>query len=349
MFDLIKQLTEIPGMIGSEDAVQNFLMERWLPGCKSVKKTGIGNLIAEVGGKGPKLLIEAHADEIGVLVKGFSPEGMIWVAPKNAKAGIPGKDLHLLGQPCLIQSEKKLIEGIFATPSGHNIPDDLRIKNPIGWNDFFVDIGARNIEEAKEMGVQTGDTIVWNPPTKRLGNYITGKAMDDRVGLAIMTRLLETIDIDTLKFELHFASTVQEEIGLVGAHSLSRDMGYDYCLALDVGLTGDIPLVDKRDIECRLGGGPTIVHHDGTVHYDTHLTRHTIKVAKQNNIPVQHAVFSKYSSDGHALTMAGTPTVLIAFPTRYTHSPYEMISEQDIKECVRLISAFLKTPLENNI
>ena len=343
MFELVKELTEIPGMSGREEEVQNYLMQAWEPKCRSIKRTGVGNLIAEVGGQGPRLLIDAHADEIGVLVKGFSDEGMIWVAPKNGLAGRPGKDIHLLGHSCIIQTEGGHVEGVFATASGHNIPEELRNKTPIGWNDFFIDIGAKDEREVKQRGVRIGDTVVWMTSTRRLGNYLVGKAMDDRAGLALMTRLLDEIDTAALKYELHFASSVQEEIGLVGAHSLTSEDKFDYCITLDIGLSGDIPLVDPREVNCRLGGGPTIVHHDGTVHYDTTLTRHLIRVAEEHHIKVQHGVFSKYSSNGHALTLSGVPTALIAFPGRYTHSPYEMVCEDDLLQCLELVKAFLTT------
>ena len=349
MFQLIKELTEIPGMAGREEAVQEYLIRKWKPHCSEIRKTGVGNVIAKIGGQGPKLLIESHADEIGCIVKGFSGEGMIWVAPKNSLAGRPGKDIHLLGQPCVIQTAGEPVEGIFATASGHNIPDDLREKNPIGWNDFFIDIGSRDLQETKAKGIQIGDTVVWNPPTRQLGHHIIGKAMDDRAGLAIMTKLLESIDPSSLPFELYFASTVMEEIGLIGAHSIGREIDFDYCIALDVGLSGDIPLVDSREVECCLGGGPTIVHHDGAVHYDTFLTRHIIRTAGKADIPIQHGVFTHYASDGHAMILSGVPSALIAFPARYTHSPYEMIDESDVSACVDLLKILIQTPLKKEI
>lgn len=341
MFELIKQLTEIAGMVGREEAVQDFLLSHWSSRCIDIKKTGIGNIVAKVGGSGPKLLIVSHADEIGCVVKGFSPEGMIWLAPKNRLAGRPGKDIHLLGQPCVIQTEHDKVEGVFATASGHNIPEELRDKNPIGWNDFFIDIGARDKTEVLEKGICIGDTVIWNPPTRKLGQRIVGKAMDDRVGLAIMTKLLESIDTSKIKYELYFASTVQEEIGTIGAHSLGLHNEYDFSIALDIGLTGDIPLVDPREVDCRLGGGPIVVHHDGSVHYDSTLTRHLIQTADRAQIDIQHAVFTRYSSDGHALALTGIPCALLAFPARYTHSPYEMIEESDVIACIELLKAFL--------
>lgn len=344
MFELVKALTELPGMVGQEEPVQEFLRERWEVYCEEVRTTGVGNVMAKVGGEGPRLLIEAHADEIGVLVKTISSKGIVWVAAKNARAGRPGRDIHLLGQPCVIQTDKGLVQGVFAAISGHVTPPELREKKELGWGDFFVDIGATSAEEAAEWGVSIGDGVIWNPATRQVGHYIVGKAMDDRAALAIMTVLLERLDPGQLQYELYFASTVQEEIGLVGAYSLERDERFDLAIALDVGLAGDVPGVDTREINCRLGGGPILVHHDGGIHYDRRLTRDLKQVAEEADIPIQDAVFPRYSSDGLALIKGGVPTALVAFATRYTHSPYEMLHEGDLEQCVELLHEFVMWP-----
>jgi endoglucanase len=344
MFELVKALTELPGMVGHEEPVQAFLTERWRPHCREVRRTRVGNLMARVGGQGPRLLIEGHADEIGVFVKSISEDGLVWVVQKNARAGRPGRDMHLIGQPCVIQTDRGLVEGVFATISGHVAPPERRKKDVLGWSDFFVDIGATSAEEAAAWGVRIGNGVLWNPPTRRLGHYIVGKAMDDRAALAIMTALLERLDPEELAYELYFASTVQEEIGLVGAYSLEREERFDLAVAVDVGLAGDVPGVDEHEIECRLGGGPILVHHDGTVNYHHGITRALMDVADAAGIPIQHAVFPRYSSDGHALVKAGVPTALVAFATRYTHSPYEMLSESDLEQCVTLLHGFVTQP-----
>ncbi|NLE75430.1 MAG: M42 family metallopeptidase [Chloroflexi bacterium] len=344
MYELVKALTELPGMIGYEEPVQAFLQKRWTPRCQEVWETGVGNVVARVGGQGPKLLVEAHADEIGALVAAISEQGMIWLSSKNPRAGRPGRDVHYLGHPAVIQTDKGLVEGIFAALSGHVTPPDLRDKPDLRWGDFFVDIGAKSRSEAQEWGVRVGDGVIWNPTTRRLGHYIVGKAMDDRAALAIMTALLERLDPAELKYDLYLASTVQEELGLVGAYSLERDVRFDLGIAVDVGLASDVPGVDVRELNVVLGGGPILVHHDQGVHYDRKLTRALGQVAGEVGIPVQDAVFPRYGSDGQAMIQGGLPAALLAFPTRYTHSPYEMLHERDLEQCVDLLHAFLVRP-----
>lgn len=343
MFELVKELTELPGMVGQEEPVQSFLRERWMPHCREIITTGVGNLIAHIGGRGPRLLIEAHADEVGVLVRGISPEGVIWVGPRWGLQTRPGRDVHYFGHPCLIQTDKGDVPGFFATVSGHVTPAELRDKPALGWNDMWVDVGARSAEEVAEWGIQIGDGIVWAPPTRRVGHHITGKAMDDRAALAIMTQLLGRLDPALLHYDLYFASTVQEEVGKIGAYSLDRDVRFELAIALDIGLAGDTPRVDPTEISTRLGGGPILVHHDG-LHYDRRLTRYLAQIAGAIGIRVQHAIFRQYSSDGAALIQLGVPAALLAFATRYTHSPYETVAEEDLIQCVDLLEAFLLRP-----
>lgn len=343
MFELVKALTELPGMVGQEEPVQQFIRQRWGSRCQDITTTGIGNVIAHVGGRGPRLLIVAHADEVGVVVKGISAEGMVWVKPRWSLLGRPGRDVHYFGHPCLIQTEKGDVPGFFATVTGHVTPVVMREKAALDWGDIWVDIGATSAAEAEEWGVQIGDGVVWSPPTRRVGHYIVGKAMDDRAGLAIMTELLERLDPSELQVDLYLASTVQEEVGKIGAYSLERAVQFDLAIALDIGLTGDIPGIDRKEIATRLGGGPMLVHHD-SVHYDRRLTRYLAQLAAEVGIAVQHAVFGQYSSDGAALIQLGVPSALLGFATRYTHSPYEMLAKEDLEQCVQLLHAFLKRP-----
>jgi endoglucanase len=343
MFALVKALTELPGPIGHEQPVQDYLAQRWASRTRRVWQTPVGNLFAHVGGQGPRLLIGAHADEICFLVRSVSANGFIRLSIWNAdREGRPPRWLFPIGQWTRIIGPGQPVNGIFATSTGHALNQAQREKPRLDWNDIFVDIGARSADEVERLGIRVGHRVIWNPSTHRLGeSLITGKAMDDRAALAIMTALLDVIDPSNLAYDVTFVSTVMEETGLEGAHSIAREQAFDQAIALDVGLTGDLPSADLDDIPVRLGSGPTIVHQDSEIHYSRFVTDALIETAEHNDIRVQHAVFQNYASDGAAFIRQGIPTALIAFAARYTHSPFETIDERDLVACVQLLKAHL--------
>lgn len=345
MFDLVTTLTELPGPVGHEDRVQDWLADRWGGFAREVRRTRVGNVVARIGGEGRRLLLTGHADEICLMVKSVTEEGFLHVWPYGSDAlGHPPRWFLPLNQPALVVTGTGLVEGVIATASGHVVGGRSNPKERWDWNDWFVDVGVRSRAEAADLGIDAGCRVVWNPPTRRLRRNIVGKAMDDRAALAIATLAGEALaGRDDLGYEVWLASTVQEENGLIGAASLVDEAAFDRCFALDVGLTGDIPGPDARDFPGRLGGGPTIVYQDAGCHYSVRLCDELVRVAKRSTIPVQRAVFQNFSSDGAALIRRGVETALITYPTRYTHSPIETVDEGDLLACVDLLVAFVTT------
>jgi putative aminopeptidase FrvX len=203
-----------------------------------------------------------------------------------------------------------------------------------------LDIGAANRTEALGRGERVGDRVIWNPPTRRMGDLVYGKALDDRVHLAIMDRLLGAPDRDRLAYDLTFVSTVQEELGFIDAESAARQSGCEMAIALDIGLVGDVPGVDPRDVSARLGEGPTVVYKD-LYAYNRELTLALIRAAESGGIPVQPAVFGIYGSDSGAFTRHGLQATL-AVATRYAHSPFVMLHLKDVEHTVRLLRLFLE-------
>ncbi len=346
IFDLLKTLCETPGPVGDESPVQDWLAGRWRPHVQALTITPVGNLIARFGGHGPRLMIAAHADEICFAVKHVSEDGFLWITTgqRDVEQRPSQRSPVFLpwGHPALVVTSSGRVEGFFATLTGHVLTADQRAKSKPDWNDIFVDVGASSRAEVEARGIQVGDRVIWNPPTRRMGPFAYGKAMDDRVGLAIMDRLLDVLDRERLAFDLTFVSTVLEEPGLIGAESAARESECEMAIAVDIGLAGDVPGVDPRDVSARLGCGPTLVHKD--LHsYNRKLTQNLARVAKAANIPLQPAVFGFYGSDAGAFTRQGVQSALLAIPTRYTHSPFETIHLQDVELTIQLLKAFLET------
>ena len=345
LFSAIKTITEIPGPVGHEDPVQDYLAEEWAPIAASVTRTRVGNLVANVGGSGPKLLLFGHADELCLVVKSITDDGFLhlWFYAGNPD-GKPPKWMRPLYQPALVVTSHGTVEGVFATASGHVTGGKLREKDQADWNDWFVDIGARSRKEVEKLGIHPGNRVLWNPQTRRIGRNIVGKAMDDRVALVIATEVARAVrKSKSLAYDLWIASTIQEENGLIGAASLADEVRFDRAVTLDVGLTGDHPGPDVRDFPAVLGGGPTVVYQDASCHYSRVMSDELVAVAQKNKIPVQRAVYQFYGSDGASLLRRGVETTLVCYPTRYTHSPIETVDESDITATIDLLVKFCTT------
>ena len=345
MYELIKTFTELPGPGGDEWLVQDFLAARWGPRVLDMERTSVGNLIAHVGGNGPRLMLASHADELCFVVKHISDDGFVWFTSgqrdTDLRPSLRSSVLIPWGQPALILTVDGPVNGLFATLTGHILTAAQREQTVFDWNDLFIDLGAASREEVAARGVQVGDRVIWNPVTQRMGDYVYGKAIDDRVGLAIMDRLLDELNRDRLAYDVVFVSTVQEELGLIGAEAVADRVNCEIAISLDVGLVGDVPGVDQREASARLGAGPTIVHKDLSS-YNRSLTLSLMKTARDAGIPVQAGVFGLYGSDSSAFTRHGLQAGLIAVPTRYTHSPFEMVHLDDVENTVRLLKHFLE-------
>jgi tetrahedral aminopeptidase len=338
-FELLDEVCSIPGPTGQEAEVMDWCARRWAQGVESIDRTPTGNLYAKVGGRGRKVLIQAHADEIGFIIKSIDDNGFLHVATAQVMDD-PSKRFPI-GQPALVLGRYGPVDGLLATATGHVLTEQQRNTPGMTYHDFWVDIGASSKEDAAERGVHPGARVIWNPPMRQLGSKIYGKAIDDRMLIALMTRLLENGVADSLNCQLHFAVTVQEENGLIGANALFRDLKPDVAIALDVGLAGDIPAVANTTMPTELGAGPILVHKDASTHYSREIIWELVDVAEANGIPVQHAIFERFGSDGAQFIRHGIPAVLLAPPTRYTHSPFEMIEESDLDATVDLLWHFV--------
>ncbi|MGH2618041.1 MAG: M42 family metallopeptidase [Thermomicrobiales bacterium] len=344
MFSLVKELSELPGPTGHEDVVQDWLQRTWSEFAADVRRTRVDNVLARIGGSGPRLVLVAHADEICLMVKSVTDRGFLHLWPYYSdQLGKPPRWFNPLNQPALVVTSGANVPGVFATASGHVVGGRNSQKEQFEWNDWFVDIGARSRDEVEALGIGPGARVIWNPETRRVGRNITGKAMDDRAALAVATAAGEKLArCDALPYDVWIASTVQEENGLLGASSLVDELSFDCAIALDVGLTGDIPGPDERDFPARLGAGPIVVYQDASCHYSRRMSDRLIDIAKCEDIPIQRAVFQNYGSDGAALIRRGVETALLTYPTRYTHSPIETIDETDLEHTVDLLVAFAR-------
>jgi tetrahedral aminopeptidase len=344
VIETLIELMEMTGPTGQEEPVLAWCRERWQRLGATIDVSPIGNVIGRVSGNGPRLLLQGHADEIGFVVKSIDRNGFVWLDNAQGGGGRFFHDRYPVGQPALVVGRNARVPGLFATMTGHILTTRAQEPSRLAMNDLFVDLGVSSKAEAEALGVHVGAGVIWNPPTRRLGQRLFGKAVDDRVSLALMTHVLAEVDHQSLTYNLTLAATVQEEIGLVGASSLLSPEQIDLAIAIDNGPIGDYPGVDEREMPVVLGGGPTFVYKDGWVHYDRRIIEQLRTVATANDIAFQESTYPGFGSDGAALIKRGIPAALIGISTRYTHSAFEMVDARDVEGALALLKAFCTTP-----
>jgi endoglucanase len=339
----LRELCALHAPPGREAPVTGFLLNRWQSRLETVERTRIGNLIARVGGHGPRLLVCAHADEICLMVRGITDDGFLLVSLwfRDSLGHLP-QWLYPIGHPALVLGSRGAIDGVFGTVTGHAAAQrGARRTHDASWDDVFVDIGASSVAEARSWGIHPGCHVIWNTPVRRINNLVTGKALDDRIGLAVMDDILPDLDPKRIGWDLYYAATVMEEIGLIGAAEVVDRVRPDLVIIVEVGLAGDIPGADSGSIPVRLGNGPVIVFQDAGTHYSWDFSQRVIALAHHSGIPIQEAVYQSYSSDGRESIRLGVPTVLLTFPCRYTHSPFETAHLADVSALRGLLQALL--------
>jgi endoglucanase len=343
LFTLIKQLTELAGPVGQESAVLDYIEPLWQAAGAQTTRTRIGNIVARAGGAGPQLLLVAHADELCYLVRAIAPGGFLWLANGQGwdrKTSM--RNWYTVGQRVRVLARDGPLPGVLAAATGHAATLVLSEPTELTWNDFWVDTGLTR-EELLARGVLPGTRVIWDAETTQLGPHVVGKALDDRVALAVITEVLRRVPLAERGWRLTLACTVQEEIGVIGAFALATREPFDAAIVVEIGLAGDIPTVDEQALPLRLGAGPVLIHKDALVHYDHALTSALEQAAAQAGIAIQHAVFGSFGSDGVALMKADVPAAMVAFPARYTHSPFETSHLGDIEALIAWLCAFVRS------
>jgi endoglucanase len=343
---LLAELCAVPAPTGAETELADRIHERWAPRCAEVRRDAVGNVIARAGGSGPRVLVQAHMDQIGYVVRHITDDGFLLLDGAQGDRRMGPERRHHVGQPVrVLARDGTWVAGLLAAASGHVLTAEQREEHRIGYDDFWVEMGLRDRASVEALGLHIGAPVIFAGAVREVGRLLVGPSMDDRVGLAAMDALLDAIDPGDLRCELWLAATVQEENGLHGARALARHDRWDAAVALEVGLVGDVPGVAEREHATRLGNGPIVVHRDTGIIYDRALTMHLFELARREDLPAQDGLFAGYGSDGLALWESGTPTALLTVPTRYTHTAFEAIDAADLQATVDLLQAFVTTPL----
>lgn len=340
MKDLLEKLCNASGVSGFEDEVRDLMMTELEGHVDEMDVDKLGNLIAIKKGKseGKKVMLAAHMDEIGLIVRYIDKKGFI----KFSKLG-GINDQMLLNHQVYIHSSNRKILGVIGSKPPHRMKPAEK-KKVMEYEDMFIDIGASNREEAEEL-VNVGDPITIKAEYAELENeMMMGKAMDNRVGCAILIEVMKRARTDAT---LYGVGTVQEEVGLKGARTSAYSINPDMALALDVTISGDHPGIKEDEAPAKAGKGPCIILTDASgrgIITHPQVKELVLEVAREEDIPHQVEVSEGGTTDATAihLTRAGIPTGVISPPTRYIHTPVSVVNIQDVENAVKLILAVLK-------
>ncbi|MBS7632271.1 M42 family metallopeptidase [Candidatus Bathyarchaeota archaeon] len=335
----LEKLSNVCGVAGREQEVGALTKKLLKPYVDEIKEDKLGNIIGIKKGKQnvPRVMLAAHMDEIGLLVKTISKEGFLQFTKIG---GID--DRVLMAQKVIVYTEKGPLHGIIGSKPPHIQKEDER-KRVMAWDELFIDIGAENQEEVKKMGVKIGDPVGFDIKFAQIGkNIVIGKAFDDRAACAIMIETMKRLE--KTECTVFAVGTVQEEVGLRGAITAAYGIDPDVGIAIDVTVAGDTPGVKEVDAPIKLGKGPSISISDAGLLSHPKVLRLLVDAAEENKIPYQLETGLAGSTDAAriSLTKEGVPCGVISIPTRYIHSPTSLLSLKDAENAVKLTVAALK-------
>jgi endoglucanase len=231
----------------------------------------------------------------------------------------------------------RFVNGVTGVIGGERISD---VSKTLSISQLFIDVGATS---AKDCPIKTGDVAAFERPFFDMGRRMVAKAMDDRIGCAIMIEALR--NLKSSPNEIYFVFTTQEEVGMRGAATSAFRIDPDIGISLDVTGTGDTPKARKMDVG--LGKGPAIKIKDGGMLSDVRVVQWMIRTAEKVKLPYQREVLEGGTTDATAIqvTRAGVPVGCISIPCRYIHSPSEMVDTDDVDNATKLLVALLSAPI----
>lgn len=340
MIETVKNLCALSGVASFEDPVREYLMEQAKPFADEMRVDALGNLIVfKKGAKstGNKLMLCAHMDEVGLIIKRITDDGYLKF---SAIGGIDRR--VLIGKRVFVGWNR--VPGIIGLKAVHLTTAEERGKVP-RLEEYYLDIGAKDKEEAETL-VSLGDFAVFDNECMEFGNgMLKAKAIDDRVGCAIMLKLLQ---ID-LPMDCVFAFTVQEEVGTRGAFGAAFSVTPEIALVLETTTAADLPGVKGQKRVCAPGLGPVISLMDGGTIYDKELFRLMCDTADSLGIPWQVKHYIAGGNDSRAVqrTKDGVRVAGLSAAVRYLHAPTSVGAIKDFEQMLTLTSAFIDALAQN--
>jgi len=332
--ELLKRLSEAPGVPGREEAIRAIVREALQGHVDEIEVDRLGNIIARKRGSGPKVVVAAHMDEIGFFVSHIDEEtGYLRIEP------VGGFDARtLIASRVVVHTESGPLLGLIGIKPVHILTEEER-KKEIRIQDLFVDLGLPG-KEVKAK-VRVGDPVTLHQTFAEVGELVSGKALDDRVGVYVGIEALRRLRSHTA--DIYFVGTVQEEVGLRGARTSAFQIAPEIGVALDVTLACDMPGVQPHEQVTKPGKGVAIKLKDSASISHPGLVRFLTRLAEEKGIPYQIEILPRGGTDAGAIQLAreGAAVVTLSVPTRYVHTVVEAAHKKDIEAAIQLLVAFL--------
>ena len=338
----LKRFSETCGVSGFEGRMKDLMLER-LNGMAEVSYDKLGSVIftkKSASADAPKIMLASHMDEIGFMVKHITKEGFL----KFPCLGGWWEQV-MLSQRVTVHGSKGDLAGVIGSKPPHILSAEERTK-VVDKKDMYIDIGAENEEQARELGVFEGCPVTPYAEMAVMGDGRTllGKAWDNRIGCAVMADVMENISHEEVPGTVYGVATVQEEVGLRGAQTSVNLLKPDIALVIDTCVAGGTPGVSDDIAPAKIGKGIAVTIYDAGMIPNTALRDFAMQTAKELNIPTQISISEGGATDGGRIHLhdAGVLTLTFSIPTRYIHSHQSVIHMDDYLGAVKLITAMVE-------
>lgn len=344
--ELLARLTVAPGVPSREDAVRAIVVEELEP-IAELCADAMGNLIAlrkgaQPDGQRKKLMIAAHMDEIGFIVRYIDDKGFLRLQP------LGGFDpRQLVAQRVIVHAQSGPLKGTFnlGTKPKHLLSPEEANKAP-SLDDLFVDVGLDG-EKAKST-IRLGDMVTLDRGFQTAGDLYVSKSMDDRVCVFIMIEALKKAT--NHQVDVYAVATVQEEVGLRGAAAAGSSIKPDIAVGLDITLANDYPGIPETHQVTKLGAGAAIKVMDASLICNIKVVDHMVKVAEKHGIKHQMEILPLGGTDPGAIQRlhGGIPSITLSVPTRYVHTVNETVHKDDVQASIDLLAKYIEEAHEGD-
>ncbi|MCE5334817.1 MAG: M42 family metallopeptidase [Desulfobacteraceae bacterium] len=335
---LLKELSEAHGIPGYEAEIRA-VVRRHLEPLGRMDRDNVGSIACTQDGSGPRVMLAAHLDEVGLMVNHIAEQGVLRFIPLGGWWGPV-----LLGQRVLVKTNRGDLPGVIGAKPPHLLTDDER-KKPVEAKSMYIDIGASAREQAESAGVRIGDPVVPDASFVPIlgGSAYIGKAFDDRVGLALVIEAMSHFARTPHPNVLVGAATTMEEVGLRGAKTCAELVRPDAAIVLEIDFCGDVPGIKPEESSTKLGGGPALVLLESKMISNLAFRDLVVDTAKELGIPLQYSAWTGGSTDGGRIHLHGTgvPTIVLGVPARHIHSHHGIINRQDYDRTLKLLTALV--------